>query len=221
MVKPLELDLADSLRAANPLAPSEPQPLASPKLLVGEGSEEVYFFEALLVQLSIFDVQLEQCGGKTKLRNYVATLPKRPGFANLLAVAITRDADDDSASAFKSVCSALDNAQLAQPQACGAFAEGQPRVGVFILPDCRQSGMLEDLCLESVATDLAIPCVDEFFRCVENGGRTPNNMAKARMHAWLASQVKPDKRLGQAALAGYWDWNNPAFNLLKQFLRQL
>lgn len=31
----------------------------------------------------------------------------------------------------------------------------------------------------------------------------------------------PDKRLGEAALAGYWDWDSPAFDLLKQFLHQL
>jgi hypothetical protein len=207
--------------AANPLAPTAPQPLTKPKLLVGEGKEEVFFFEALLKQLNIADVQLEQCRGKTKLHDYVATLPKRPGFANLTAVGVTRDADNDANAAFQSVCAALGNAQMAAPQTSGTFTAGHPRVGVFILPDCQQSGMLEDLCLASVAGDLAMPCVDGFMRCVENNGRRPDNIAKARVHAWLASHVVPDKRLGEAALAGYWDWNNPAFDLIKQFVRQL
>jgi hypothetical protein len=46
-------------------------------------------------------------------------------------------------------------------------------------------------------------------------------MAKARVHAWLASHRVPDKRLGEAALADYWDWTNSAFDYLKQFLQQL
>jgi hypothetical protein len=206
---------------ANPLSPLEPQALTKPKLLVGEGNEEVFFFEALLKNIHVVDVQLEQSKGKTKLHNYIATLPKRPGFAKVTSIAITRDADSDADAAFQSVCAALQNAHLEAPQANGTFGVGDPRVGVFILPDCHQNGMLEDLCLASVTADLAMPCVDDFIRCVENRGRQPNNMAKARVHAWLASHIVPDKRLGEAALAGYWDWDSPAFDLLKQFLQQL
>ncbi len=46
-------------------------------------------------------------------------------------------------------------------------------------------------------------------------------MAKARVHAWLASQIEPDKRLGEAAKAGYWPWDSPGFDRLKQFLQAL
>jgi hypothetical protein len=115
----------------------------------------------------------------------------------------------------------LENVQLITPQTSGSFGVGNPKVGVFILPDCQNSGMLEDLCLASVTADLAMPCVDDFIRCVENRGRQPNNIAKARVHAWLASHIVPDKRLGEAALAGYWDWDSQAFGPLKQFLHQL
>lgn len=206
---------------AYPLSPSKPQPIKQQKLLVGEGIEEFFFFEALLKHLNIVDVQIEQCKGKTRLHDYVITLPKRPGFENLVAIAITRDADDDATAAFQSVITALDNAGLAKPQASGSFINSEPKVGIFILPDCQGSGMLEDLCLASANTDIAMPCVNEFFRCVENKGRRPNNMAKARTHAWLASHIEPDKRLGEAAQKGYWDWQSPAFDLLKQFLNQL
>lgn len=197
-------------------------PIIKPKVLLGEGIEEVYFFNALLEHLGITDVQVDQYDGKNKIAPGLRAIKDRSGFINqVVSMGLTRDADDDANSAFQSVCAALGNAQMAAPQASGTFTVGQPRVGVFILPDCRQSGMLEDLCLASVALDLAMPCVDEFMRCVENNGRRPDNIAKARVHAWLASHIAPDKRLGEAALAGYWDWNNPAFDLLKQFLKQL
>lgn len=206
---------------ANPLSPATPQAITRPKLLLGEGDEEVYFFNALLRHLRIEDVQVEQVGGKGNYKNFIITLPKRPGFLNVEAVAITWDADDNMAGAFQSVCSSLNRAGLEGPQAAATYTTGRPRIGVFIMPNCSDGGMLEDLCIESIANDIAMPCVDAFLRCVEAGGRRPNNLAKAKVHAWLASQVRPDKRLGEAAQAGYWNWGDPAFNLLKQFLIQL
>lgn len=40
-------------------------------------------------------------------------------------------------------------------------------------------------------------------------------------HVWLASEVEPEKRLGEAAEAGYWPWTSPAFDALRQFLLAL
>jgi len=47
--------------------PSKPTQISKPKLLIGEGLEEVLFFNALLSYLKISDVQVEQYGGKQKL----------------------------------------------------------------------------------------------------------------------------------------------------------
>lgn len=206
---------------ANPLSPATPQAITQTKLLLGEGMEEVFFFNALLKHLGIGNVQVEQAGSKDNFRNFIATLPVRPGFLNLEAIAITRDADDNATGAFESVCTALEQANLPKPAHVATYTAGNPRVGVFILPNCNDVGMLEDLCLASVASDIAIPCIDEFFRCVETAGRRSNNLVKARVQAWLASQVRPHRRLGEAAQAGCLNWNDPAFNPLKQFLTQL
>ncbi|NJO16485.1 MAG: hypothetical protein HC877_12310 [Thioploca sp.] len=44
---------------------------------------------------------------------------------------------------------------------------------------------------------------------------------QTKVHAWLSSQNEPDKRLAEAAEAGYWPWESPVFDLLKQFLIEL
>lgn len=195
-----------------------------PKLLLGEGKDEVRFLNALLGELRITDIQVVDYGGKTLLKDYLEVLAKTPnsGFAGLVSLAITRDADTDAAGAFASACAALANAGLAVPSAHGQFAGANPQVGVWILPDGITPGMLEDLCMASVQTDLALPCVDEYFRCVgQRAGRQPNNIAKARLHVWLASQAEPDKRLGEAAEKGYWPWDAAAFQPLIRFLQSL
>ena len=49
----------------------------------------------------------------------------------------------------------------------------------------------------------------------------PKDMAKAEVHAFLASREEPDKRLGEAAEAGYWPLGDPAFGHLKNFVLNL
>lgn len=208
-------------------------PIIKPKLLLGEGIEEVYFFDALLVHLGITDVQVDQYNGKNKIGAGLKAIKDRSGFINqVVSLGVTRDADytddpaDDAAAAqraFQSVSGALAYANLPAPIAPMVKAAGRPEVSVFILPDNQRPGMLEDLCVASTtAPDL--DCVTEYFECVVlRTGRVQarRNVSKSRAHAWLATQSEPDKQLGQAALAGYWDWNSPAFDLIKQFVQQL
>jgi hypothetical protein len=201
---------------------STAQALSKPKLLIGEGKEEVDFFTAFLTHLNISNVQVEQYRGKQGLASYLKTLVVRPGYLNVVSLGITRDADNSAQSAFQSVCGSLQRASLPVPSQPGEVVGDNPQVSVMILPDGQNKGMLEDLCLAAVEADPVLQCVDEYFNCVYTTvGREPNNIAKARVHAWLASQIEPDKRLGEAAKAGYWPWDSPGFDRLKQFLQAL
>jgi hypothetical protein len=204
--------------------PLTPVAITKTKLLLGEGKDEVRFFNALFSYLGITDVQVTDYGGKTRLKDYLEAIAQPPvtGFTSLVSLAITRDADADATAAFASACTALANAGLSVPGSHGLFVGSNPQVGVWILPDGATPGMLEDLCLASVQTDLALPCVDEYFQCIQQrAGRQPRNMAKARLHAWLASQDEPVNRLGEAAEKRYWPWNSAAFQPLIQFLQNL
>ena len=208
-------------------------------MLLGEGIEEFYFFEELLRQLGRDDVHVDHFGGKVKIREGLAAFAQRPGFSQINSLAITRDADflkEDAlgkttanAAAFESVRSALLKASLPVPDkeaefCSGKFAGREIRVGVYILPGAGADGMLEDLCLSAIVADPALPCIDEMFECATHQAKracAPKDAAKARMHAWLATQVRPDLRLGEAAQEGYFDWTVPAFNSLRAFLESL
>ncbi len=98
-----------------------------------------------------------------------------------------------------------------------------PQVAVMILPGITQKGMLEDVCLESKinANDPAMPCLDDYFNCLSSTGITmPTKMSKAKMHAFLASRPEPDLRLYESAeKTDYWDWGDPAFGVIRDFLQ--
>jgi hypothetical protein len=202
--------------------PVAPLVISKPKLLLGEGVDEVRFFRALLAHLGNTDIQVVDYGGKQKLAAVLQTLATpSPGFQNVVSLGVTRDADDNSAGAFQRICHGLQRAGLPVPPSHSQPGAGSPRVCALIMPDGQRPGMLEDLCLDSVRPNPAFACVDSFFLCARQNGRQPNNLAKASVHAWLATEVEPDKRLGEAAEAGYWPWASPAFQPLIQFLQSL
>jgi hypothetical protein len=204
------------------MPPTLAQPYTKPRVLIGEGRDEVNFFEALVDELKLTDIQVEEYGGKPNLAAYLQSFRLRPGHQAVASLGITRDSDANPASVFQSACTLLAQNGLPVPGAAGQGIAGTPRIGVFLLPDNRRPGMLEDLCLDAVQADGAMPCVTDFFLCVgQSAQRQPNNPAKARVHAWLASQVDPDLRLGEAARKGYWPWTSSAFGALKQFLVNL
>lgn len=198
-----------------------PRPIEKRCLLVGEGREEVRFFDALFKHLAIEDVQVEECGGKAGLAKYLRAQLVRPGFDSLARLVVVQDADSDPVGRFQSICDTIRSCGLTPPPEHAKLSDGKLSVGVFVMPGGKRSGMLETLCMESVSGDAAIPCVDDFLQCVKGRcGYSPEPFDKARIHSWLASRQKPDRRLGEAAEAGAWPWTHPAFAELIAFMRQ-
>ena len=195
------------------------------KILIVEGRDDSNFFEAYFKKhLSVSDIQILPIGGKTLLPDSLEVLVMDSNFISYVQVmAIIRDADNDAKSAFQSVCSALKKSKLPVPNRPLQAVGGNPVVNVMIIPPDSSSGMLEDLCLRSVSSDPALPCVDSYFSCLLTlpNYSIPKNMSKAKVHAFLSSRIEPDKRLGEAALASYWPFDNIVFDPLKNFILSL
>ena len=65
-------------------------------------------------------------------------------------------------------------------------------------------------------------CVEGYIKCLkDNDCLLCNNVSKARVHTFLASQPDPEWRLGEAACAGCWDFDHEAFAQLRDFLAAL
>ncbi|AIY89305.1 DUF3226 domain-containing protein [Geoglobus acetivorans] len=197
--------------------------LTKPIILLGEGKDEELFLRALIEYMGLDEyIQVLEYGGKNRLHQFMRAFVNTTGFKNVKAIGITRDADDDGfENAFKSVRSALASANLPTPERPFEVAGNKPKVAIMILPDNSSNGKLEDLCLESVKNDPAIECINSFFQCLSENKIEQRDKSKARVHAFLATRYEPDKRLGEAAKAGYWNFGSPAFNELRGFIRLL
>ncbi len=199
-----------------------PRPIDEAGQLVVEGRDAEVFFRAMLRHLGLARMQVQCCGGVDELPGFLKALRNAPGFTRVVSLGIVRDAETGPKAAFQSVCSALRNAGLAEPRQPELLHGENPRVTILILPSASTAGMLETICLQAVAHDPAIRCVDAYFDCLaQRLDSLPANMSKARVHAFLASRPKPDLLIGEAASAGYWPWDSPAFDHVKRFLQAL
>lgn len=198
-------------------------PISKPNLLLVEGNEEVFLFDALIKHMRLQDIQILPYNGKQKLHKFMKELVKMSSFReNVVSIGVERDANSNPKSAFQSVTDALKKNKLSAPPKVLKPTGKKPRVTVMIIPGINQPGMLEDICLKSVEKDTAMKCVDEYFKCLKKKGvDQPKNMSKARVHTFLASRKDPEKRLGEAAQANYWNFDSHAFDDTKKFLKQV
>ena len=78
------------------------------------------------------------------------------------------------------------------------------RFGVWVMPDNRSKGMLEDFVARLIrADDNMLPRVDRFLTSIPTGQRRfkEAHQAKARIHTWLAISERPGRPMGQAIKA--------------------
>ena len=196
-----------------------------PKQALVEGNDDVRLFEALAKHLGIPDIQVNQYRSKYNLRTFLRTFTVLPGFASVRSLAVVADANSNRNGAEQRIRSALSAANLPSPhRPLEVLSQENVRVCYLVVPHEAESGMIEDVCLESVRTDPAVGCLDRYFECIKQTNvRGPREvwLAKARLHTFLASRERPDLRLGEAADAGIWDFEADAFRPLKTLLELL
>jgi len=199
-----------------------PRQIETGRQLLVEGRGPEGFFKGFLRALGRNDeIQVQDFGGVNELRGFLRALAAAPGFRQVRNIGVVRDAEQDVDAAFRSVAGALDDAGLPSPPGPGVSNEGTPVVRVYILPDCKGSGMLETLLQRSVEELPTWRCVEELFRCVDEVSQESiRNPDKARIAAYLATRPRVVS-VGVAAQIGYWDWDHAALAPLRAFLEAL
>jgi hypothetical protein len=194
-------------------------------VLMVEGKDEVNFFKALLEHLKIPNIQVIEAGGKDKFANTFSVYMHTDGaLVKIKNIGFVRDAEEKEAqSAFDSIRSVLTKYKLPCPANINEIIEQDgKKVNIFIMPNNKDRGMLEDLCLTSIEKTDILDCVDGFIRCYENKINKENyNSSKAKILAYLSAQTPIVTALGLAAQQGVWDFSHPCYDEIKAFLCSL
>ena len=209
----------------------DPLPIKSKKILAVEGLDEENFFGALLRHINIADCDILQVGGKDQFKNKLPALKNTHGFFDVdgtpfvTHLAIVRD--QNTGNPFASIADILKQEAFTPPEKHGQFSNGNPKIGIFIMPGNTIEGtMLEDLCLKTVEDHEAMQCVDKFSSCVSDLPTSPKNISKAEVQVFkaqvfLATQPETVDSVGLGAQKKYWDFDSTALDELKQFLSNL
>ena len=194
-------------------------------LLLVEGKDEVNLFTRLIDNClgNDVDVQVLKAGGREQFRRNLSAIREaareRP---SLRAIGVVRDADDNPDAGFESVRDSVAAVGYLPPARHAEFSGGNPSIGIFITPDGESGGAIETVCRRSLDGHPAIGCVDEYLECARRRDVLhATNEDKSFVHAYLATLHDPLVRVGEAALAGVWDFQRPEFGGLVRFVDQL
>ena len=204
--------------------------IKSNKMLLVEGKDEIHFFNALLKHLAI-DAYVTCAEGKDNIANEYETQIKRSGFSAVTRMGFVRDAETQAAELpFKEICKVMKEytPELPVPEKIGTVvSSGEYRTGIFIMPDCSKPGMIEDLCLASAANEELLTKAQVYVADAESiytaKGETAKqfNRPKALVQTYLAGNVPIVAGLGTAALKGVWNFDDPVFDEIKRFCKEL
>jgi len=202
------------------------RPIKTPAQLLVEGRTPEIFFREMVEYLGLKDqIQIRDFGSISDLTDYLKDFTQLADFLETVtSLGIIRDAEDKPASdGFASVCHSLKMAGVMPPNKIGEIEQKTIRVGVFILPDCQNQGMLETVCLESVADEVnVLQCANDYFDCLRaKNVDWPANITKAKTWAFLATKNISDPQVGRAAQTKIWPWDANAFEKLRNFLKDL
>ena len=199
--------------------------IESDSILLVEGQDEVNLFNAVIEHClgDTAAIQVIEAGGVSKFPGNLQAIEiaaqERPTFRS---IGVVRDADDNPAGAFQSVCHHLYSVGYQAPESHGEFSDALPAVGVFIVPDGSEHGAVETLCRRSVEDSISAGCVRQYLECLkEHHAMESSNPGKTFAHAYLAAMHEPLARVGEGAKQGVWNFGSSAFRNVICFLREL
>ncbi len=229
-------------------------PINSSKLLVVEGDDEEKFFGHLLRHESIENVHIQNVHGGEKFPKHISSLHGISGYANVRQIAFVKDAERDAAHvAFTQILTSFQQAlaawsartrppmdtQWQLPSKAGEVKTNADfSFGIFIMPNNKDQGTLETLCLEAVKHRPVSGMVETFLcdcrtchksECATQAQQDTvhDDMAwhwdKRKVQAYMAAEPikKFSRHLGLAAKNGTWPFGDIAFTPLRTFLHQV
>ena len=200
------------------------------RVLMVEGLDDEHVVKNICGQRQLGKIEnIHRYCGKDPLIDGIGVRLKE---SDIGVLGIILDADTDLQARWQAVCSRLSQAGYrdvpAAPAQDGTIIESPadsllPRVGIWLMPDNRVPGILEDF------LRFLVPPGDGLFAHVElsidsiqpeQRRFTDLKKSKARIHTWLAWQEEPGKPFGQAISARYLDSSLPAANIFASWLQR-
>lgn len=204
-----------------------------PDTLLVEGTNDREFIYALTNRAGIARGTYKVHDWEEGSGGFETLVDSLPGFfvgSEVARLGIVVDADDNPTAHWQAVISRLRNEGYnlpPEPVVGGLVHQESGKriiVGIWLMPDNRQRGMLEDLAFQIMPSGdslwpYAVDAVERISRFEQRF--RPTYMMKAQLHTWLAWQDEPGTQLGLAIKRGYLKDDAPLAAEFVHWLRRL
>lgn len=133
----------------------KPSAPTKPIVILVEGQDDGIFLEQILEERAEDPSQIQVLfvKGISKLWDYLAALVKSPNFVEkkIRRIGVIIDADTDFSTTEAHAQSQFKRAGLAEPKSAEVSEKDGVRVGLYVLPNSRDKGELEDLIISTLS----------------------------------------------------------------------
>lgn len=203
-----------------------------PRILLVEGPDDkhvvIHLSERNGLAQNFIIVEKE---GKDPLLDSIEVEVDIPGRT---ALGIMLDANDDLDARWQAVSDRLNRLRQEedhfdlpelppQPDPSGTIIEGRLRIGIWLMPDNRSTGELEDFVGSMIPSDDPVwPLSEAYIEGIPPAERkfALGKIQRAKVHAWLAAREAP-RPMGLAIMAGDLDTNTADSTTFVDWLRTL
>jgi hypothetical protein len=197
------------------------------KILIVEGVSDLLFYAEFLEFLrKDKEAYIKELGGGGNIRDGV-TLETffTPEVLQKESIAVVFDADTEPRGTFSSIQMHLERLTNQRVPSVGAWTDGTPRIGIFVVPNGTDEGEMETLIWKAWSSTPenqdAAHCVTSFLECMETAGLKSKSPDKGRVGAILAILNDEDPRPGPGARSNHFDFTRPEYEALRTFLSAL
>jgi hypothetical protein len=196
------------------------------KLIFAEGEAEAWFLEAWLCSegRNPRDVAVICFKGKSRLKPVLMNIVSDENFGSVRDLGFFVDAEEhDAKHTVASICAALIKNEVIEDATnlnIGFQVVGDRKVSLFISPDNKNPGCIEDMVVAEIASSSIGKCLQKFDDCVQQ----KTGMAitqKACVQAFLGIQQKGLAGTGHGFMAKKLDVTHDAYTAVRDTLGKL
>lgn len=198
--------------------------LPSDRVLLVEGQGDKHVVQHLCRSHALSqEFRIEDKKGFANLRKAITPEIKRSG-QNVIGIIV--DANDNPHGRWQSISRELKRVDItppASPSPSGTVVDGKPRIGIWLMPDNKTDGELENFVEKLIPdADPVWPRAQRYIDDIPNSDRKfrADKTLKAKLYAWLAARADP-RRMGSAIGAGDLNVDAPVAKALANWLRLL
>ena len=209
--------------------PDYPSAASLPTAMLVEGNDDFNVVWRIAEISDIPQFHIQQAEGIDNLLDRIENQINLPGRQ---ALGILVDANDDLPARWQAISHRLAPLGITLPQTpdpAGTIIPAQseddlPRIGIWLWPDNRSPGELEDFIISLIPeNDPVWPLSEDYINNIlarQLNKFTPGKKSRAQVHAWLAVRQDP-RRMGQAIEYGDLNPTAPPFAAFATWLTRL